>query len=54
MCPGHQKANILSGINKKAGIQKLPQSIAYRMTPHDQRSTLRPTYFLPAIISGAA
>ena len=33
---------------------RLPQSSAYRMTPHDQTSTSGPAYSFPEITSGAA
>ena len=33
---------------------RLPQSSAYRMTPHDHTSTSGPAYSFPEITSGAA
>jgi hypothetical protein len=33
---------------------KYPHNIAYSITPQDQISAIRPSYFFPAIISGAA
>jgi len=33
---------------------RYPHKRAYIITPQDQISTLRPSYVLPAIISGAA